>query len=99
MFKKDRWNLKLNILGGKVKKIWLRYWDYSKPNFLDKSIPNIMRVDEIQKVFRPIKYICVVQSLCSGYAYEKKSTGHRRYFIRINLEIIPYSLLMTRCKE
>ena len=62
MFKKDRWNPEVKYPWQKVKKIWLRYWDYSKPIFLDKSIPNIMRVDDIQRVFRPIKYICMVRN-------------------------------------
>ena len=35
MFKKIGGDLKLNILE-RSKKIWLRYWDYSKPIFLIK---------------------------------------------------------------
>lgn len=62
MFKKDRWRPEVKYPWKEVKKIWLRYWDYSKPIFLDKSIPNIMRVDEIQKVFKPIKYMCMVRN-------------------------------------
>ena len=62
MFQKDRWDENVQYPWKKVRKIWLKYWDYSKPIFLDKSIPNIMRVDEIEKVFSPIKYMCMVRN-------------------------------------
>ena len=62
MFQKDRWDENVQYPWEKVRKIWLKYWDYSKPIFLDKSIPNIMRVDEIEKVFSPIKYMCMVRN-------------------------------------
>ncbi len=62
MFQKDRWNPEVKYPWNKVKKVWTKYWDYSKPIFLDKSIPNIMRVDEIEKVFTPIKFICLVRN-------------------------------------
>ena len=62
MFQKDRWDEKVQYPWEKVKKIWLKYWDFSKPIFLDKSIPNIMRVDEIEKVFSPIQYMCMVRN-------------------------------------
>jgi len=62
MFQKDRWDEKVQYPWEKARKTWLRYWDYSKPIFLDKSIPNIMRVDEIEKVFSPIKYMCMVRN-------------------------------------
>ena len=62
MFQKDRWDENVQYPWKKVRKIWLKYWDFSKPIFLDKSIPNIMRVDEIEKVFSPIKYICMVRN-------------------------------------
>tara|TARA_B100000700_G_scaffold311037_1_gene392351 strand:+ start:841 stop:1662 length:822 start_codon:yes stop_codon:yes gene_type:complete len=62
MFQKDRWDEKVQYPWKKVRKIWMKYWDYSKPIFLNKSIPNIMRVDEIQKVFSPIKYMCMVRN-------------------------------------
>ena len=62
MFQKDRWDENVQYPWKKVRETWLRYWDYSKPVFLDKSIPNIMRVDEIEKVFSPIKYMCMVRN-------------------------------------
>ena len=62
MFQKDRWDPKVNYPWEEVKKVWMRYWDFSKPIFLDKSIPNIMRVNEIESVFSPIKYICMVRN-------------------------------------
>ena len=62
MFQKDRWDDNIKYPWEDVKKVWRKYWDFSKPIFLDKSIPNIMRVDEIEKVFYPIKYLCMVRN-------------------------------------
>ena len=62
MFQKDRWDESVKYSWEEIKKVWMRYWDFSKPIFLDKSIPNIMRVDDIEKVFSPIKYICIVRN-------------------------------------
>ena len=39
MFQKDRWNENVQYPWEEVRKIWLKYWDYSNPIFLDKSIP------------------------------------------------------------
>lgn len=62
MFQSDRWEESVNYPWNEVKRIWMKYWDFSKPIFLDKSIPNIIRVEEIEKVFSPIKFICMVRN-------------------------------------
>lgn len=62
MFKNNRWDESVKYPWEKVKRIWMKYWDFSKPLFLDKSIPNIMRVDDIEKVFNPIYYMCMVRN-------------------------------------
>ena len=40
----------------------MRYWDLSKPILLDKSVPNIIRTDEISKAFNRVYYICMVRN-------------------------------------
>lgn len=62
MFKKDRWDENKRYPWMEIKNFWLMYWDYSKSIFLEKSIPNLMRVDEINQFFYPIKYICMVRN-------------------------------------
>lgn len=62
MFNERRWNEDENYDWQKIKNVWLKYWDHSKIIFLDKSIPNIMRVNEINKVFSPIRYLCMVRN-------------------------------------
>ena len=62
MFQSDRWDKKVTYPWNEIREIWLKYWDFSKPIFLDKSIPNIMRVEEIEKVFSPIKFMCMVRN-------------------------------------
>ena len=62
MFQKNRWDKSVKYPWNKIKKIWLKYWDLSKPVLLDKSIPNIMRVSEIKKEFENINFICMVRN-------------------------------------
>jgi len=62
MFDKNRWNTKAKLPWKKIKNTWRKYWDLSKPILLDKSIPNIMRVKDIKKVFHPISFICMVRN-------------------------------------
>lgn len=62
MFQKDRWNEDTKYDWKKIKNIWMRYWDQSKSVLLDKSIPNIMRVDAIKKEFENISFICMVRN-------------------------------------
>ena len=62
MFRNDRWDESVQYPWQQIKDIWMRYWDLSKPILLDKSVPNIIRTEEINKVFSPIYYICMVRN-------------------------------------
>jgi len=62
MFQKNRWDKSVKYPWDKIKKIWLKYWDLSKPILLDKSIPNIMRVSDIKKEFENIFFVCMVRN-------------------------------------
>jgi hypothetical protein len=62
MFQKDRWNKNVKYPWKDIKKVWMKYWDQTKPVLLDKSIPNIMRVKEIKKEFTNLYFICMVRN-------------------------------------
>lgn len=62
MFNNNRWNENAKLPWQKIKKIWRKYWELSKPILLDKSIPNIMRANKLKEVFSPISFICIVRS-------------------------------------
>ena len=62
MFQKNRWNEDVKYPWKEIKKVWMKYWDQTKPILLDKSIPNIMRVKEIKKEFNDIYFICIVRN-------------------------------------
>jgi len=62
MFTKERWNSNLELPWEKIKNIWKKYWDLSKPILLEKSVPNILRVKEIKNTFLPASFICIVRN-------------------------------------
>jgi len=62
MFQKNRWDKNVKYPWKKIKTIWMKYWDQTKPILLDKSIPNIMRVKEIKEEFNNIYFICMVRN-------------------------------------
>ena len=62
MFQKNRWSKEVKYDWEIIKNVWMKYWDQSKPILLDKSIPNIMRVEEIKKVFTNTYFICMVRN-------------------------------------
>jgi len=69
MFGKNRWNKDAQLPWKFIHKIWRKYWDLSKPILLDKSIPNIMRVNDIKEIFKPSLFICMVRdpyAQCEG---------------------------------
>ena len=69
MFDKKRWDEKKQIPWKKIKKIWRSHWFLKKPILLDKSIPNIMRVNQLKDVFYPNYFICMVRNpyaICEG---------------------------------
>ena len=62
MFQRNRWDESIDYPWHRIKRVWMRYWDFSKTIFLEKSIPNIMRANKIDKVFNPAYYICFVRN-------------------------------------
>jgi len=74
LFTKDRWSVEKKIDWIKVKSIWHKYWDLSKPILLEKSPPNIIRVDKIKQHFNNVKFICLVRN-----PYAQIQSNLRRY--------------------
>ena len=62
MFDNNRWDKKVSLPWERIKTVWYKYWDLSKPILLEKSIPNIMRIHDIKKFFDPISFICMVRN-------------------------------------
>ena len=62
MFNKDRWD-ETNVYDwSKIKSVWMKYWDQSKPVLMDKTTTNIMRFDEIKKQFDNTYAVCLVRN-------------------------------------
>lgn len=69
MFDNNRWNEDIHLPWKKIKKIWRKHWNLSKPILLDKSIPNIMRLNQLKEAFFPALFICIIRNpyaLCEG---------------------------------
>ena len=62
MFENNRWDKNVSLPWERIKTVWHKYWDLSKPILLEKSTPNIMRVNDIKEFFNPISFICMVRN-------------------------------------
>tara|TARA_B100001057_G_scaffold179113_1_gene179881 strand:+ start:10909 stop:11718 length:810 start_codon:yes stop_codon:yes gene_type:complete len=62
MFNKERWDKKNIYDWYKIKSVWMKYWDQSKPILMDKTTTNIMRFDDIKKEFDSTYAICLVRN-------------------------------------
>lgn len=62
MFNKNRWDESNVYDWAKIKSVWMKYWDQSKPVLMDKTTTNIMRFDEIKKLFDDTYAICLVRN-------------------------------------
>ena len=62
MFGKERWNKDVEYSWDFIKKNWMKYWDQTKPILLEKSTPNIIRVQSIKKTFQNSYFICIVRN-------------------------------------
>jgi len=62
MFQNKGWHSEVNYPWGKIKKIWMKYWDQRKLILMDKTNTNIMRVADIKKVFDNISFLVMVRN-------------------------------------
>ncbi len=74
LFTEDRWDPNKEIDWNRIKKLWSKYWDRSKPVLLEKSPPNICRANNIDNVFSNSKYICLIRD-----PYAQIQSNIRRY--------------------
>jgi len=56
------WNSDLKLPWKDIKKVWDGYWDQDKPLLLEKSPPNLIRVDEIVAHFHPVHFLIMVRN-------------------------------------
>jgi hypothetical protein len=47
----NRWDTKMELDWSFIKKVWMSYWDLSKPVLLEKSPPNIVRATHLKRTF------------------------------------------------
>jgi hypothetical protein len=57
MFTDKRWDETNTYDWHFIKKIFMRYWDLRFPILLEKSPPNLLRANEIKKVFKPSFFV------------------------------------------
>ena len=62
MFYNKGWHNEVSYPWAKIKKVWMKYWDQRKPILLDKTNTNIMRVNEIEKVFDNTFFLAMVRN-------------------------------------
>lgn len=57
----DRWNPKRKYPWPFIRKEWMKAWDLTKPILLEKSPPNLVRLNQIARHFSPLFLICMVR--------------------------------------
>tara|TARA_B100001758_G_C18373778_1_gene593023 strand:+ start:13 stop:819 length:807 start_codon:yes stop_codon:yes gene_type:complete len=91
LFDKKRWCKEKYIPWYKVKDIWSKYWDLSKPILMDKSTTNIIRVNDIKKVFKPISFIAIVRNpyaQCEGII--RRNNQSAEYAAKFAIKCLKY---------
>lgn len=58
----NRWNPDLKFDWQLIKKIFIDYWDLEKPILFEKSPPNLLRAEEIEKVFIPAYFLISIRN-------------------------------------
>jgi len=62
MFYNKGWHNKVTYPWQDIKKVWMKYWDQRKYILMDKTNTNIMRVQEIKKVFDNTFFLAMVRN-------------------------------------
>lgn len=76
----NRWNGLREHDWNYVKNVWMRYWDVSKPILLEKSPPNLAYAEQIERVFHPSYFLCLVRNPyahCEGLMRRTGFTAER----------------------
>jgi hypothetical protein len=75
-----RWNALREHDWHYIKNVWMRYWDSSKPVLIEKSPPNLKYAEEIERVFQPSYFLCLVRdpyAHCEGLMRRTGYTAER----------------------
>ena len=79
----NRWDENLTFDWAYIKKEWRKYWDISKPILLEKSPPNILRAEAIQREFSPAFFICLYRN---PYAHVESIINRVQFYSLENIE-------------
>ena len=77
---RERWTESYDYPWAEIKRIWMKYWDHSKPLLLDKSPPNLIRTKMIAEYFSPVSFIAMVRDPyvhCEGYMRRDKMNSRQ----------------------
>ena len=56
------WDSECSLPWKTIKDVWEQYWDHTKPFFIEKSPPNLIRTQAILKHFDPAYFIIMVRN-------------------------------------
>ena len=57
----EPWDAEPPLPWPEIKEVWDRHWDHTKPVLVEKSPPNLIRVDEIRLHFAPVRFVVMVR--------------------------------------
>ena len=91
LFTKDRWDPSKEIDWKRIHYLWNKYWNKSKPIFLEKSPPNICRAKKIEKEFKNGKFICLVRNPYAQIQGEMRRYGTKaKHAADLNIQYLKY---------
>lgn len=76
--RKGSWNENKKMPWVEIKNVWEKHWNLKKPILLEKSPPNILRANAIEKAFQPSYFICVNRNpyaFCEGKLRRDRRLG------------------------
>jgi len=82
LFVQSRWDASYSFDWERVKKIWAKHWDDTKPVLLEKSPPNLLRIDALDKHFENAHFIILLRN---PYAYIEGSIRRRNRHVPIHI--------------
>jgi hypothetical protein len=69
IMRRDPWNPEVALPWPQIKAEWSKYWNPDKPLLLEKSPPNLIRAQAIEKAFSPCAFIVMIRdpyAQCEG---------------------------------
>lgn len=89
VMRQDPWNPDFHMPWPRIKQVWDRHWDPEKKFRVEKSPPNILRANAIEKHFQPCRFILLVRD---PYAHTEGIMRRRQWDIRKSAEFARYCL-------